>query len=141
MPTTGSRPITAITESGAGTFDVSRPRVVGIVDDDVDVRDSLKFLLESANYAVVTFASAAQLLAWETQRLVCLILDHHMPQMTGLQLAEKLRADGVGVPIMLITGSLASELPSQASALGIRWVREKPISERDLLDFINAALA
>ena len=50
----------------------------------------------------------------EVQRFACLILDHHMPNMTGLELAEKLRADGNLLPIMLITGS-----PSDTTCLAL----------------------
>ena len=80
-------------------------RKVAIVDDDHAVRESLQFLLEIWGHAVEAFQSAAEFLDAEVQRFACLILDHHMPNMTGLELAEKLRSDGNLLPIMLITGS------------------------------------
>jgi CheY-like chemotaxis protein len=52
----------------------------------------------------------------------CLILDHHIPNMTGLELARRLRADGAVVPILLITGSPS---PTIAAELGIE-VLDKP---------------
>jgi FixJ family two-component response regulator len=114
-------------------------RKVAVVDDDHDVRDSLRFLLEVLGHAVEAFESAADFLEAEVQRFACLILDHHMPNMTGLDLAEKLRADGNLLPIMLITGSPSDTIVSRASDLGISRVLDKPPSEEELLDFIEAS--
>ena len=113
-------------------------RRVAIVDDDRAVRDSLRFLLEIIGHPVETFASAAEFLKADIQHLACLILDHHMPEMTGLELAERLRADGSGIPILLITGSPSPAIVARAAELGINRVLEKPPTEEDLLDFINA---
>ena len=59
-----------------------------------------------------------------------------MPEMTGLELAERLRADGAGIPILLITGSPSPAIGARAAELGIR-VLETPPTEGDLLDFID----
>ena len=116
-------------------------RTVAIVDDDAAVRDSLRFLLEVIGHPVQTFASAAEFLKAEEHHLACLILDHHMPEMTGLELAERLRADGSDIPILLITGSPSSAIVARAAELGINRVLEKPPNDEDLLDFIEAAVA
>ena len=113
------------------------PGTVAIVDDDDAVRDSLRFLLEVIGHPVVTFASAAEFLKAEMQRLACLILDHHMPEMTGLELAERMRADGAGIPILLITGAPSPAIVTRAAEVGINRVLEKPATEEDLLDFID----
>ena len=112
-------------------------RTVAIVDDDHAVRDSLRFLLEVIGYAVETFASAAEFLKSNIQHFSCLILDHHMPNMTGLELAEKLRADGAVIPILLITGSSSPAIVARAAELDIWRVLEKPPSDDDLINFIN----
>lgn len=101
----------------------------------------LEFLLEVAGHTVATFASAAEFLTSEVHHLACVILDHHMPQMTGLDLAAQLRADGIGIPILLITGSLSPDIAARAASLGIEQVLEKPASEELLFDFINVALS
>ncbi len=113
-------------------------RKVAVVDDDDAVRDSLRFLLEVAGHTVEAFASAAEFLKAEMRHMTCLILDHHMPHMTGLQLAERLRADGVNIPILLVTGSPSPAIVARAAELGIDRVLEKPPGEDDLLDFVNA---
>jgi CheY-like chemotaxis protein len=112
--------------------------VIGIVNDEAAVRESLGFLLEVTGHAVETFASAADLLEAETQELTCVILNHHMPHMTGLELAERLRADGSGIPIILITGSPSPTILRQAAELGIDRVLEKPVDYGDLHNYANA---
>lgn len=116
------------------------PRTVAIVDDDEAVRDSLQFLLGTSGHITEVFASAAELLKSEMHHLACLILDHHMPHMTGLELLARLRDLGVGIPVLLITGSPSSAIAAQAAALGVERVLEKPPSERDLLDFVAGAM-
>jgi two-component system, LuxR family, response regulator FixJ len=112
------------------------PRKVAVVDDDAAVRDSLRFFLEVMGYGVATFESAAEFLNAAIDDVACLILDHHMPVMTGLELAEKLHADGSAIPILLITGSPSPVMAARASGLGIK-VLDKPPGEDDLLDFVG----
>ncbi len=114
------------------------PHKIAVVDDDCAVCTSLQFLLEVMGHSVETFPSADAFLSAGRQGVERLILDHHMPRMTGLQLAEKLREDGVKLPILLITGSPSPEIAVRAGKLGVR-VLEKPPSEEDLLDFIGRA--
>ena len=116
-------------------------RQVAIVDDDAAVRDSLRFLLGVSGYEVATYESAADFLAHcDRSFLVGLILDHHMPQVTGLELAARLRAQGDPLPIMLITGSSSPAISARAKALGIEQVLEKPPAEQELLRFVATVL-
>ena len=113
-------------------------RTIAIVDDDYAVRDSIQFLLEVMGRPVETFSSAAEFLNAERQHFACVILDYYMPCMTGLELAERLRANGEGIPILLITGSSTPSIVARAAEVGIDRVLEKPPSDEDLLDFISA---
>ena len=118
---------------------------MAIIDDDHAVLHSLKFLLEVIGYPVVTYASAELFLDARANvngaRLpACLIVDQHMPRMTGLDLAEKLRDDGADIPILLITGSPSPAIVARAAQLGVVKVLEKPPEEHDLLNFVNACL-
>jgi len=114
-------------------------RKVAIVDDDAAVRDSLRLLLEVMGYAVVAFESAAVFLNTAMHNAACLISDYQMPGMTGLELAEEMRANGSVIPILLTTGSATPALFVKAAELGIK-VLEKPFDEDDLLDFIRSIL-
>jgi two-component system response regulator FixJ len=111
---------------------------VALVDDDPAVLDSLKFLLEVMGCKVATFTSARAYLASGVARPACIILDQHMPQMTGLELAQKLRADGDTIPVLLITGSPSPAIVARANELGIEGVLDRPPDEDDLLKFVKA---
>ena len=112
-------------------------RRVAVVDDDHAVRASLRFLLEGAGHVVETFESGVEFLETAIPNLACLILDNRMPHMTGLEVAERLRAEGAVIQILLITGSPSADIQGYAAKLGIR-ILEKPLHEKDLLDFVNA---
>lgn len=118
-----------------------KPCTVAIVDDDDAVRESLRFLLEAAGHVVETFASAAEFLKSEVRHLACLISDNRMEPVSGLQLIERLRANGVGIPILLVTGSPSKALITRATQLGVDRVLEKPASAQEVLDFVNSKLS
>lgn len=115
------------------------PRIA-IVDDDIAVLESTRLLLEIAGHQVETFASPCDFLAQAANDTFdCLILDHHMPRLTGLELARRLRSQGSTMPIMLITGSLTPDIVIRARDMHLEKVVEKPASEGELMDFIAAA--
>jgi two-component system response regulator FixJ len=117
-------------------------RMVGVVDDDDAVRDSLQFLLETAGFCVAAYNSAAQFLNEASPGdLECLLVDQHMPDLTGLQFISRLRDLGVALPIALITGSYSPDLARLARDLGVTSVLEKPLDDDILLDFIEHARA
>jgi two-component system response regulator FixJ len=114
------------------------PGCIAIIDDDSAVLESFKFLLEIEGFCVATYTSAMAFLQSGLTSPRCLILDHHMPKMTGLELVSRLRANGNGVPIMLITSSPSPTIIARAAELGIERVIEKPPAEEDLLRFVTA---
>ncbi len=88
---------------------------VAIVDDDPAVLDSLKFLLEVTGHAVETYSSGDDFLRNRGARPACLILDQHMPHLTGLELTARLRTAGENRAVLLITGSSSSAIVSRAA--------------------------
>ncbi len=115
-----------------------RPGGVAIVDDDPAVLDSLKFLLEVTGHTVETYSSGDDFLHNRGARPACLILDQHMPHMTGLELTARLRIAGETLPVLLITGSSSAAIVSRAAQLGVEKVLEKPLNEDTLLQFVDA---
>jgi two-component system response regulator FixJ len=115
---------------------VNGSRAVAVVDDDSSVLYSLKFLLEVSGHRVVIYDSGKQFLESHVNLPTCLIVDQHMPGMTGLELVARLRSQVVNVPVMLITGSPSAEIVAEAALLGIELVLEKPPAEEDLLCFV-----
>src|SRR5271165_6956217 len=92
-----------------------RSREVAIVDDDHGVLESLRFMLELAGYPVATYPSALAYLADQQGQPRCLILDHHMPAMTGLDLVAKLQAKDEKVPVLLITAAPSPAIVARAA--------------------------
>ena len=112
--------------------------VVAIVDDDVAVVESLQFLLEAAGLTVAAYTSAEAFLADRASHHRCLIVDYHMPRMTGLDLTARLRADGSALPILLVTGLSSPAIVSRAADLGVTKVLEKPVDEEMVLAFVES---
>lgn len=121
------------------TMAITRP-IIAVVDDDAAVRNSLKFSLEIDGFAIRTYASAEELLgSGNLNSFQCLVVDQDMPRMTGLELVTTLRAQGVKVPALLISGRLTPAVTRQASVAGIPVV-EKPFLGNGLIESIRAAV-
>lgn len=117
--------------------DRHRP-TVAVVDDDQGVRESLRFLLETAGFDVDTFDSACEFLAASAPDApIILLVDQHMPRLTGLDLLHRLRERGISGPVALMTGSPSPELSRRARELGATVVLEKPLAEELLLRFLG----
>lgn len=119
-----------------------RKQRVIVVDDDEAVRDSLSALLVAEGYQVKFYASATEFLRHEHGRTSdCLILDHNMKRMTGLALAERLRAEDRRLPMILISGNLTAATRKRAEKLDIVTILEKPFSDEELLSAVRQVLA
>jgi len=116
-------------------------RPILIVDDDADVRDSLRVLLEAHGMAVQDFESTAEFAAADRQHgRACLILDLHLPVMGGLDYLASLGQDGPGVPVIMVTGRSDEASRSRAFELGAVAFLEKPVDDRELLSAIGRAI-
>ncbi|MGO9135293.1 MAG: response regulator transcription factor [Methylovirgula sp.] len=113
-------------------------KAIGIVDDDEGVRGSFKFLLQTAGHYVETFAGAGDFLESDLSKFACLIFDQNMPGLSGLQLAERLRAEGVTTPIMLVTSAPSPTIVKRATEAGINLVLEKAPDADEILGFVSA---
>ena len=115
--------------------------IVGIVDNDPAVLNSLKFSLELEGFTVSVYESAADLLqAGDLSRFHCLVIDQNMPQMSGIDLVTKLRDLHFAAPIILITSDPPKALVARASRAGVPIV-EKPLLGNTLLDKIYDMVA
>jgi two-component system, LuxR family, response regulator FixJ len=119
-----------------GELSVAGPQVI-VVDDDLAVRNSLKFSLEVEGFAVRVYPGGTELLNdTELPRGGCLVIDQNMPGMNGLDLVGQLRARDVAVPAILITSYPTAALRERAAKAGVTIV-EKPFLETALIDRIR----
>jgi two-component system response regulator FixJ len=117
-------------------------QTVFIVDDDEGIREGLSLLLDTVGQACQTFGSALEFFDQFDQSMNgCLVLDIRMPQMSGLQLQEKLNELKSTLPIIFITGHGDVPMAVEAMRWGALDFIRKPFREQDFLDRINEALA
>lgn len=118
--------------------------IVHIVDDDEAVRRSLAMLLESLQQPSATYASAAALLAAVAApgglAPGCILVDVRMEGMDGISLIEALLRQGVGLPIVVVTGHGDVPLAVRAMRAGATDFVEKPYSEERILEAVEGAL-
>lgn len=116
--------------------------VIHVVDDDEALRDSLRWLLESAGYGVATYASAENFLASFGPELAgCVVLDIRMPGMSGLELQDELKRRGHATPVIFVTGHGDVATAVSAVKKGAFDFIEKPFNDQAFLALIDNALA
>lgn len=116
--------------------------VICIVDDDEAVRDSLHALLITRGLDVYTYESAKSFLADYSDRgCHCLLLDMHMPEMTGLALLIALQERGERIPAIVITGGGDQLLAEQVERAGALGLLRKPVGEDELFVWVDRAIS
>jgi FixJ family two-component response regulator len=114
---------------------------VYIVDDDPDMRDSLRWLMTTVGLRVAVFATASEFLEEFTPRGPgCLVFDVRMPGMSGLDLYEALIARGEGMPVIFITAFADVPMAIRAMKSGALEFVEKPFNRQELLDRVQRAI-
>lgn len=117
------------------------PPIVAVVDDDADVRVALMRLISSAGFAAEAFASGADFMQSVGDRSPgCVVLDLHMPEVTGFDVQQLLHERHAEVPVLIITGRDTVEARSRAYSLGARAYFAKPVDGDALLEAIREAL-
>ncbi|HWO36270.1 MAG TPA: sigma-54 dependent transcriptional regulator [Candidatus Acidoferrum sp.] len=115
--------------------------MVFVVDDDPAICTALKRLIRSVGTEALTFTSAGDFLrATRSDVPSCLVLDVHLPDLSGLSLQEKLTAAKVDLPIVFITGN--GDIPTTVRAMkgGALDFLTKPVKEQDLLEAIQRGI-
>jgi len=115
--------------------------IVYVVDDDENVGETTRMLLDSVGLSSRIFSSATDFIeGYVPDELSCLVLDIRMPGMSGLELQERLTDAGIELPIIFITGYGDVEIAVTALRNGAFDFIEKPCRDQRLLDSINAAI-
>jgi FixJ family two-component response regulator len=116
-------------------------RVIGIVDDDQSVRESISSLIRSAGYASILYESAEALLnSGRLHDAECLILDVGMPGMDGLELQRRLSRHNGRIPVIFVSAHAEEAIRTTAVEQGAIAFLTKPFSATALLDALEFAL-
>jgi two-component system, LuxR family, response regulator FixJ len=115
--------------------------VVHVIDDDEALRESLAFLLGTAQLRVRTYESATLFLdALAHAEPGCIITDVRMPGISGVELLRRLKSLQAGFPVIVITGHGDVPLAVEAMKLGAVDFLEKPFEDDALLAAVQSAL-
>jgi FixJ family two-component response regulator len=113
---------------------------IAIVDDDASVRKALARLLSASSFDIETYGSARDFLAsLKTSKPDCLVVDLHMPELTGFDLHRQLARSGVQIPIIVITAYNEPGLRERCQSAGAAAFLLKPLDGSTLIGVINAA--
>jgi FixJ family two-component response regulator len=111
-----------------------------VVEDDAGMSKAIERLLRAAGFQSVCFASAEELLQTEAaDSAACLVLDIHLPGLSGLELGRLLVISGRPKPLIFITGQDEGSLRDEAQRLGCGYFR-KPFEGKALLEAIRRAI-
>ena len=116
--------------------------IVAVIDDDPEMRAAMTMLVSAYGYGAHTFDSAETFLACaSTCRASCLLVDIQLGDLSGVELARQLAADGFKFPIIFMTGHDDATIESQAIAAGGIAFLRKPFPAKMLIDAIKRAVA
>jgi FixJ family two-component response regulator len=114
---------------------------IAVVDDEAPVRTALGRLLRLADYEVAAFGSGEEFLASLATNLpACVILDVHMPGLSGLDVQSRLRTSRADIPVVFITASDDLALDQKVRKAGGARLLRKPFSNAALLEAVGTAL-
>lgn len=115
--------------------------IVHIVDDDDAVRDSLKTLLEACCFEVEDYPSCTDFIEQNGGApRGCLLLDLHLPVMSGLDFIERFKASLSNVPVIMISGRADMATVARAKGAGVVAFLEKPFEDDQLLEAIERVM-
>ena len=121
---------------------MSKAQIVSIVDDDASVRAAMESLVRSLGFVAFAFESAEDFLrSPRVDDSACLITDVQMPGMSGLDLQDRLIAQGNRIPIIFITAFPEQAIRSRAEARGALAFLEKPFRCGTMIELLRQALA
>ena len=115
--------------------------IVAVIDDDPEMRAAMAALVSAYGYNVHTFDSAETFLACaSTCNARCLLVDIELGDLSGVELARQLAADGYKFPVIFMTGHDNAAVESQAIAAGAIAYLRKPFPGTILIDALKKAV-
>jgi len=121
--------------------ELAKAHVIAIIDDDPSAREATQRLVRSLGHKTQVFSSAEEYLESEHGRhSSCLITDLHMPGMSGIDLQDRLIADGCRVPIIFVTAYFEEQVEAQAMEAGAFGFLRKPFDDESFVACLDKAL-
>lgn len=115
--------------------------VVAVVEDDAAMRKSIERLLHANDFETIAFASAEEFLGCPlADGAASLVLDIHLPGMSGIELRRRLMAAGSKLPVIFITGRDDKATHGEALAAGCVAFLQKPFDPCRLTDALQQAM-
>jgi FixJ family two-component response regulator len=115
--------------------------LVAVVDDEASVRKAIQRLLVASNLRVETYGSGEEFLnSLSDHAPDCVILDLHMPGLSGLDVQQQLNQAGLRLPIVFVTAYDEAESRALSLAAGAAAYLQKPLDDQVLLDAVVAAV-
>ena len=112
-----------------------------VADDNSDIRELVQHLLQDAGFRVTTTDSGADVLQLVTsERFDALLLDHWMPETSGLELCRQIRAVDPGIPILICSGNVTQADRQAAIQAGAQGYVGKPFKSRDLIRLLRSTV-
>jgi FixJ family two-component response regulator len=116
-------------------------RTIAVVDDDTGVRTAIAALIRSRGWEVRQFASGIEFLQSEgAGETACLITDVRMPHLSGVELHERMLAQGFVVPTIFISAFPTPSLNAKVNAPGVVAIFEKPVDPGAMAECIERIL-
>ncbi|KPQ30483.1 MAG: Response regulator [Marinobacter excellens HL-55] len=116
-------------------------QTVFVIDDDVDVRDSLKWLLESVGLNVQTYENALTFFdGFDKSHSGCIVMDVRMPGLSGINAQKKLPEHDIELPVIMISAHGNVDMAVTALTQGAMTFIEKPFDDQVLIDHVHNAL-
>ena len=115
--------------------------IIFVVEDDSHIREGIRGVLEEGGHAVEDYADCETFLeAYRPGRESCLLLDAHLPGMSGFDLLKRMTDAGQLPPTIMITGNSDVRMVVQAMKAGASDFIEKPVGRGELLASVGRAL-
>ncbi|MFK3890350.1 response regulator transcription factor [Sphingomonas sp. NPDC079357] len=115
--------------------------VVFVVEDDDDMREAIKTLLQMCGHQVCTYPNGVALLAdLNRSHAGCIVMDVRMPEVDGLAFQRRLTEAAIALPVIMMSGYADVALSVKAMRQGAFMFLTKPFRDQDLLDAVSDAM-
>src|SRR5580698_9750688 len=115
--------------------------IVFVVDDDISVRESLELLIRDQGWTPLLFASAREFMARKSVSVPsCIVLDVNLPDLSGLDLQQRISGASSVSPIIFVTGYADIPMSVRAMKAGAVEFLSKPFDENTIIEAIQSAL-